>query len=194
MGEYISVNGKVLQEEIDDIHKFVWRMCVSYRGLNKVTKLYECPIPRCYMAITIIELGSTGIYFIIVDAKQGYHQIAVRKCDVEKLAFFGPDNKKYGFTAMPFGPMNAPPFYTCMMGAFKIEWDLLFVELMTGYATTNSLLGGQKVTISDDIFYLDGVKATSGTKSIIDDVLIWSNNVEAVLLYFEYVCCVFQKY
>ena len=65
---------------------------------------------------------------------------------------------------MPFGPVNAPPFYTFMMGLFKTEFDLLFVELITGYVTTNSLLGGPKVTISEDIFYLEGVKAISGTK------------------------------
>ena len=70
----------------------------------------------------------------------------------------------------------------------------MFVELMTGYATTNSFLGGQKVTISEDIFYLEGMKATSGTKPIINDVLVWSNNVEDVLLYFQCVCWVFQKY
>ena len=65
-------------------------MCVSYRGLNKVTMLYKYPIPRCDMAITTMELGSTGIYFIMVDAKQGYHQIVMIKCDAEQLAFFDP--------------------------------------------------------------------------------------------------------
>ena len=71
------------------------------------------------MAITIIELESPGIYFITVDAKQGYHQIDVRDCNVDKLSFFGPDNKKYSFTVIHFGTINAPPFYTCMMGTFK---------------------------------------------------------------------------
>ena len=105
-----------------------------------------------------MELGPTGIFFITVDAKQGYHQIAVRACDVEKIAFFGPDNKKYGFTVMPFGSVNAPSFYTCMMGTFKTEWDSLFVEVMTGYATSKTLLGGQKVTFTENILSLDGVK------------------------------------
>ena len=89
----IILAAKSHQEDINDIRKFVWRMGVSYRGLNKVTKLYKYNIPRCDMAFTIMELGFTGIYFITVDAKQGCHQIAVRKCDVENLAFFGPSNK-----------------------------------------------------------------------------------------------------
>ena len=179
------------QESINYIGTFVWCMCVSYCGLNKITKLYECPIPRCNMAITIIELGSTGIYFIKVDAKQGYHQVAVRACDVEKLAFFGPDNKTYGFTVMPFGLVNAPPIYIFMMGVFKMEWDSLFIEVMTRYATSNTFLCGKKVIVTEVMLSLDGAKNTSGSKSIIDNILIWSNNKEAVLFYFDCVCRVF---
>ena len=53
-GSMIVLAVKSHQESINDIHKFVWRICVSYHGLNKVTKLYEYPIPRCDMATTII--------------------------------------------------------------------------------------------------------------------------------------------
>ena len=193
-GSMIVLAAKPHQEHVHDIRQFVWRMCVSYRGLNKVTKLYEYPIPRCDMAITIIELGSTGIFFITMDTKQGYHQIAVRACDIEKLAFFGPNSKKYGFRVMPFGPVNAPGFYTCMMGTFKTGWDLLFLDIMTSHAESNRLLGGHKVTFTDGILSMDGIKNASGSKSIIDDIMLWSNNVSAVLLYFECVCRVFQKY
>ena len=96
-------------------------MCVSYRGLNKVTKVYEFPIPRCDMAVTIFHTGANKMYIITVDAKQGYHQVKVRSCDVEKLAFFAPDHKKYAFTVIPFWQVNAPAFYSCMMGNFKVE-------------------------------------------------------------------------
>ena len=34
----------------------------------------------------------------------------------------------------------------------------------------------------------------SGTKSIIDDILIWENNIPAILIYFDCVCKVFQEY
>ena len=43
------------------------------------------------MAIKIFQIGSTLVYIITVDVKQGYHQIQVREKDVEELAFFGPD-------------------------------------------------------------------------------------------------------
>ena len=70
-------------------------MCVSYRGLNKVTKLYEYPIPRCDMAVAIFQMRSSKIWIITVDAKQGYHQVMVREYDIEKLAFFAPNHNKY---------------------------------------------------------------------------------------------------
>ena len=38
------------------------------------------------------------------------------------------------------------------------------------------------------------MKLTSDTKTIIDDVLIWSNNLEAILIYLDFFCKVFQKY
>ena len=68
------------QEDINAIRKFVCRMCVPYRRLNTVKKLYEYPISHCNMAITIMELSSPGIYFIMLGSKKGYNQIAVRKC------------------------------------------------------------------------------------------------------------------
>ena len=52
-------------------------MCVSYRGLKKVTEHFEYPTPRCDNASTPILVGSYTIYIINVEAKQGYHQISV---------------------------------------------------------------------------------------------------------------------
>ena len=193
-GSQIVLAAKPHQEHVLDIKEFVWRLCVSYRGLNRVTKLFEYPIPRCDIAVTIFESGSGRMWIITVDAKQGYHQIKVRECDVEKLAFFGPDDKKYAFTVMPFGPVNAPAFYTCMMGSLKTEWDALFIECMSNLAASNASIDGQVVSIIDDDISLDKVKLTLGTKTIIDDILIWYTNLAAILLYLECVCKVFQKY
>ena len=63
---------------------------------------------------------------ITVDTKQWYYQISVRECDVEKLACFAPNNMTYVFTVIPFGPVNAPPFYTAMIRIFQAEWMHLF--------------------------------------------------------------------
>ena len=69
----------------------------------------------------MFDIGSGKLWIITVDTKQGYHQIMVREVDVDKLAFFAPDNNKYAFRVMPFGVVNAPVFYTCMMNNFKEE-------------------------------------------------------------------------
>ena len=102
-------------------------MCVSYCGLNKVTKSFEYLIPSCDEDITLILVGSNTIYFITVDANQGYHEISVYVLQQGKLAFFAPNNRKCVFKVIPFGPMNTPAFYTCMMQNFQAEWDLIFV-------------------------------------------------------------------
>jgi len=193
-GSMIVLAAKPHQEHIEDIKNFIWRMCVSYRGLNKVTKPFEYPIPRCDDAIHIFQVGSCQIWVITVDARQGYHQVCVRAIDREKLAFFSPDDKKYCFKVMPFGPVNAPSFYSCMMGNFKKEWDALFLEILEDYADTGKLLDGKSVRIVNGDIYIGITKIYSGTKSIIDDVLIWCSDIPCILIYFECVCRVFQKY
>ena len=76
------------QEHINAIEDFVWRMCVSYRRLKAVTKPFQFPIPRCDDAITILGCGAVTIYIINLDARQRYHQVAVRVSDQERLAFY----------------------------------------------------------------------------------------------------------
>ena len=73
---------------------------------------------------------------------------------------------------MPFGPVNAPSFYSCMMGKLKKEWDSLFVERLHEYATSRKLLDGLQVTLRQDDIYLGGNKLYSGTKSIMNNILI----------------------
>ena len=119
MGQSIVLAIKLHQEHVDDTNDFVWRVCMYYRGLNRITKFFEYPISRCDTAVTIFESDLGRMCIIIVDTKQGYNQIKVRERDVEKLALFGPDNKKYAFTVMPFGPVNAPNSYTYMMGVSR---------------------------------------------------------------------------
>ena len=190
-GSMIVLAPKPHQEHVTDIDDFIWRMCVSYRGLNSVTKPFAWPIPRCDDAIGSLNFGSGTIYIITVDARQGYHQVAVKASDKEKLAFFAPNNKKYTYTVMPFGPMNAPAFYTYMMQKFKDEWDALFYQTLRQSPTLDT--HDITVTTSNQVT-LDNEIVQTGSKGIIDDILIWSTALPTVLAYFECVCQVFQKY
>ena len=169
-GSSIVLAAKPHQEQVTDINEFVWRMCVSYRRLNQVTLPFEYPIPRCDDAIDDFGDSNGRLYFISLDNKTGYHQIGVRYADQSKLAFFGPDGKKYTFTVMPFGPRNAPAFYTCMMLIFRGEYDSLFKERRPNDT------------------------AHKGSRTIIDDILLWSTSLDTLLAYFECVCSVFMKY
>lgn len=115
------------------------------------------------------------LFTIAMDANSGYHQVKVKEEDQEKLAFFAPDNQKYTFTFMPFGPCNAPGFYTFMMLDFKKEWDALFVIRVS------------KLKFLDDkIVQVDGIVILLFT--IIYDILLWCSNMKLVLLYLRCVC------
>lgn len=67
---------KAHQEEVQNIDDFIWRMRVSYRRLNAVTKPFQFPILRCDDAITILGDGAGRFWIISMDARQGYHQIS----------------------------------------------------------------------------------------------------------------------
>ena len=190
-GARIVLAAKPHQEHVLDIKDFIWRMCVSYRQLNSVTRPFEYPIPRCDDAISIMVVGSSCIWIITVDARQGYHQVSVRRCDREKLAFFAPNHKKYTFKVMPFGPTNAPPFYSCMMHQLKDEWEVLFIVRVRSLSS----IGGELITIGEDeIITIGGKILYHGSRVIIDDILLWASNLDIILLYFECVCEIFQKY
>ena len=65
-GSSIVLAAKPHQEHIKYIDNFVWRMCISYRKLNTITKPFEFTIPRCDDAIAIIDTGSQDIYGLLV--------------------------------------------------------------------------------------------------------------------------------
>ena len=162
---------------------------MSYRPLNKITLGFEFPIPRC--ADSIEDLGDScgPIFTISLDARSGYHQIRVRKSDQEKLAFFTPSGDKKTYKVLPFGPTNAPSFYTAMMQALRKEWVLLFADtkhLLTIDSAPDTIICSDKIYVPDTIVCND--------KIIIDDILLYSNNVDTLIHYFSCVAQVFTKY
>ena len=86
-GSLLVLAPKPHQEQCTSIDNFIWRMCVSYRGVNAVTKPFHYPIPRCDASIDAIGKGSVSVFIIVLDCRQGYHQIAVHEPDQEKLSF-----------------------------------------------------------------------------------------------------------
>ena len=80
-GSMVVLAQKSHQEHITDIQDSVLRMCVSYRKLKAVTKSFKFPLFRCDDAVTVLWCGAVVIWIISLDARQGYHQVAVRSSD-----------------------------------------------------------------------------------------------------------------
>lgn len=191
-GSMIVLAQKPHQESIKEIKEFIWRMCVSYRKLNSITEPFQYPIPRCDDSVTIVGIQVGGkMFFISLDAKQGYHQIRVKEIDQEKLAFFAPNGKKYTFTVMPFGPTNAPSFYTCMMNDFQSDWTKLFYGIVRKLTTFHD--EPIQVLSNDDIL-ISRKRIVIGSKIIIDDILLYSTHEPLLLLYLDCICRTFEKY
>ena len=72
---------KLQQESCFNIDKLVWRLCVSYRPINSVARLFEFPILRCSNIIENLGDSYGSLFFILLDARSSYHQIKIRTCD-----------------------------------------------------------------------------------------------------------------
>nr|GEV80903.1 putative reverse transcriptase domain-containing protein [Tanacetum cinerariifolium] len=80
-----------------------FRMCISYRELNKLIVKNHYLLPRIDYLFDQLQ-GSQ--FFYKIDLRSGYHLLRVHEDDIPKTAF----RTRYGhfeFTVMPFGPSNA---------------------------------------------------------------------------------------
>eukprot|EP00956_Cyclotella_meneghiniana_P041345 scaffold223534_cov34-Cyclotella_meneghiniana.AAC.1 len=165
-GEWLSpclLAPKPHQEHVHNIDDYVWRLCVNYIELNRLTKAIAYPIPRCDFAV-MISMGK-GKFKWLLDAPQGFHQIRVDEASQAKLAFAGPYTRKWTYKVMPFGPMNGPVIFVIFIYDCKADWD--------------------ELAESRGIFLNNG----TGTVIIIDDIHGCSDTWESALAYLE---CIFE--
>ena len=102
------------------------RMCVDYRGLNKVTK------KNCYLLLLISglleQLGRAKI-FTKIDLRGTYNLVRIKEGDEWKTAF----RTRYGhfeYNVMPFGLTNAPAVFQHMMNdIFREHLDDFVVKI-----------------------------------------------------------------
>jgi hypothetical protein len=87
------------------------RMCIDYRGLNKITQKSKYPLPHTE---DLIERLHNANYLTKLDLRSGYHQLRMADDSIDKTAFI----TRYGlyeFLVMPFGLCNAPSTFMRMM-------------------------------------------------------------------------------
>ena len=95
------------------------RLCIDYRGLNKITIKNRYPLPL--MNELLDRLGKAR-YFTKLDLKNGFYLLRIAKGDEWKTAF----RCRYGlyeYTVMPFGLCNAPSTFQSMIN--DVFHDLL---------------------------------------------------------------------
>jgi transposase InsO family protein len=95
------------------------RLCVDYRGLNRITVANRYPLPL--MAELQDRIRGAKV-FTKMDLKNGYHLVRIKEGDEWKTAF----RTRYGlyeFLVMPFGLCNAPATFQDMIN--HIFRDLL---------------------------------------------------------------------
>ncbi|KRH93147.1 putative LTR retrotransposon [Pseudoloma neurophilia] len=98
-------------------------MCLDYRPLNSVCQKDNYQMQN---VDDILDKLAGAKYFSILDAISGYYKIALDPESQKKTAFTW-QRKRYEFTRMPFGLINAPASSQKIMGTIFDEHSNNFV-------------------------------------------------------------------
>ncbi|KAJ8456455.1 hypothetical protein ONZ45_g18712 [Pleurotus djamor] len=87
------------------------RLCVDYRGLNKITRKDRYPLPR---TSDLLDAPSKAKVYTKIDLRNAYHLVRIAEGDEWKTTF----RTRYGsfeWLVMPFGLTNAPAAFQRMV-------------------------------------------------------------------------------
>nr|GEU33421.1 putative reverse transcriptase domain-containing protein [Tanacetum cinerariifolium] len=133
-GSYLFVAQVVEKESIErrleDVPKKdgLFRMCIDYRELNKLTIKNSYPLPR--IDDLFDQLQGSSVY-LKIDLRSGYHLLRVQEKDILITAF----RTRYGhyeFQVMSFGLTNAPAVFMDLMNRvcrpFLDKFVIVFID------------------------------------------------------------------
>ena len=174
----------------DHVHwrDYVFRLCVSFRMLNAITRPFAFPIPRCDDEAERMGPCEKGI---TADLDSGYWQTLVDEMSRDKTGFFTPEGKKH-FRHLPMGVKNAAPFFVCMMMELKHLWDYDFFQTEEGIRMierAQELCG----RLAEQAIQDDGLKVAAelllkrerpDASIIIDDLLVFAKTTLMLVAHF----------
>jgi len=109
------------------------RLAIDYRGLNKITKRINYPLPIIDDQIAQLVNRTT---FISLDLKSGFYQIPMHPESVKFTAFITPDGQ-WEFLRMPFGFANAPAVFQKTMNKVLKGNALVYIDDILIAASSN---------------------------------------------------------
>lgn len=86
---------------------FIWRLCVSFCAVNRITRPFKFPFRQCDDAVIYIGCAT---YCISINMDSRYWQVPMELRSWSKMAFFGVQ-EKLTWTTMPMEALNAAPLF-----------------------------------------------------------------------------------
>ena len=103
------------------------RLCIDYRQLNNVTVKNKYPFPSID---DLFDQMRGAKVFSKISLRYVYHQVRIKDEDIHKTTF----KTRYGhyeFVVVPFGLINAPTTFMCLMSLAGIWTNSFLFSLMT---------------------------------------------------------------